>query len=75
VPAVAAACADEVTQRWLPLPRPYDEEMAARWCSGIAENLRVTGDGIQLAVVDRNSDRLVGGIGLKRTSIRSSERT
>jgi hypothetical protein len=23
VPAVAAACNDELVQRWLPLPRPY----------------------------------------------------
>ena len=68
VPAVAVACADEVTQRWLPLPRPYDEEMAARWCTGLAENLRLNGDGIQLAMAERDSDRLVGGICLKRTS-------
>ena len=34
LPAVAVACADDATQRWLPLPRPYDEETAAHWCTG-----------------------------------------
>lgn len=64
---VAEACADEEAQRWLPMPQPYGTVEATRWCTGEAESLRLSGDGIQLAIAERLSDRLVGGICLKKT--------
>jgi RimJ/RimL family protein N-acetyltransferase len=67
IPAVSVGCADEVTQRWLPLPAPYDEVLAERWCTREAERLREAGDGIQLAMAERDGDRFVGSVCLKRT--------
>ncbi|HEY7174660.1 MAG TPA: GNAT family protein [Micromonosporaceae bacterium] len=68
ISAVARACADDLTQRWLPLPRPYDEAVAEQWCTAEAELARVNGDGVQLAMADRDTNLLVGGVCLKRTS-------
>jgi RimJ/RimL family protein N-acetyltransferase len=68
VPAVVAGCSDEETQRWLPLTNPYGAAEATRWCTGAAEALRTCGDGVQLAMAVSGTDRLVGGICLKKTS-------
>lgn len=67
VPDVAAACADELTQRWLPLPRPYGEAEARTWCVEVAPHLLASGDGIHWAAVELATGRLAGGFGLKRT--------
>jgi RimJ/RimL family protein N-acetyltransferase len=64
----AEACADELTQRWLPLPNPYTLDHATAWCTRTAHELRASGDGIQFAVTDAHSGRLLGAIGLNRTS-------
>jgi RimJ/RimL family protein N-acetyltransferase len=64
---VAAACADELTQQWLPLPRPYTVDDARGWCTETTPALRVCGDGVHWALVERATGRLVGGFGLKRT--------
>jgi RimJ/RimL family protein N-acetyltransferase len=64
---VAAGCADELTQRWLPLPRPYTEAHARAWCLEAAPDILESGEGIQWALVDRTAGRLAGGFGLKRT--------
>ncbi|WP_033219791.1 GNAT family N-acetyltransferase [Kitasatospora phosalacinea] len=62
-----AACSDELTQQWLPLPRPYTTEDAAAWCTGVSHHLRTSGDGIHFAVADTDSGRLLGTVGLKKT--------
>ncbi|WP_431032467.1 GNAT family N-acetyltransferase [Streptomyces sp. P6-2-1] len=67
---VRRACADEEIQRWLPLPRPYDTEVARSWCTEFSHHLRTSGDGIHWAVTDRESGRLLGTTGLNRTDWR-----
>ncbi|MGW4696108.1 GNAT family N-acetyltransferase [Kitasatospora cineracea] len=66
-----SACSDEVTQRWLPLPRPYTREDATAWCTEVAHALRERGDGIHFAIADTSSDRLLGTVGLKKTDWRA----
>ncbi|MBM2619753.1 GNAT family N-acetyltransferase [Actinoplanes sp. LDG1-06] len=66
--AVVDGCSDGETQRWLPMPRPFTPAVAEGWCSGGAEQLRLDGDGVQLAIADAADDRLVGGVCLKKTS-------
>ncbi|WP_416873925.1 GNAT family N-acetyltransferase [Kitasatospora sp. SC0581] len=66
-----AACADDLTQHWLPLPRPYTREDAHTWCTRTAHDLRTTGDGIHFAVTERTNGRLAATVGLKKTDWRS----
>ncbi|MGW3185273.1 GNAT family N-acetyltransferase, partial [Kitasatospora sp. NPDC001119] len=66
-----AACADDLTQHWLPLPRPYTREDAHTWCTRTAHDLRTTGDGIHFAVTERMNGRLAATVGLKKTDWRS----
>ncbi|GAA2086896.1 GNAT family N-acetyltransferase [Kitasatospora saccharophila] len=62
-----AACSDELTQQWLPLPRPYSTEHAASWCTDVSHRLRTSGDGVHFAITDLGSGRLLGTVGLKKT--------
>ncbi|WP_282204088.1 GNAT family N-acetyltransferase [Kitasatospora fiedleri] len=62
-----AACSDELTRRWLPLPDPYTTEHAASWCTDVSHRLRTSGDGIHFAVTDGDSGQLLGTVGLKKT--------
>ncbi|MFD8596795.1 GNAT family N-acetyltransferase [Kitasatospora sp. NPDC059646] len=61
------ACSDELTQRWLPLPRPYTLDHASSWCTEISHRLRASGDGIHFAITDAVTGRLLGTVGLKKT--------
>ena len=63
---LAAACADELTQRWLPLPRPYTVEEARAWCTETGPAIRAAGRGVQWAVVERATGRLAGSCWLTR---------
>ncbi|MFJ2164426.1 GNAT family N-acetyltransferase [Streptomyces griseofuscus] len=65
-----ASCADALTQRWLPLPRPYTLDAATAWCTSISHGLRESGDGIHFAVTDTRTDRLMGTVRLKKTDWR-----
>lgn len=66
------ACADELTQRWLPtLPRPYTAADAERWCTAAAHLIRTSGLGVQFAVTDLDDQRLLGAVGLNRTDWRT----
>ena len=56
---VQRGCADEATQRWIPLPSPYTLADAGSWCITRAHALRESGDGIHFAVVDAGTDRLL----------------
>jgi RimJ/RimL family protein N-acetyltransferase len=63
VPAMAQACNDPVTQRWLPqLPRPYAPDDARAHLEEIAEE-QAAGRAVFWAIAD-DSDRLLGEIGL-----------
>ncbi|MFU8876451.1 GNAT family N-acetyltransferase, partial [Micromonospora sp. SL4-19] len=64
------ACADPLIQQWLPLPQPYTRHDSADWCTKISHSLRETGDGIHFAIVDANTDHLLGTVGLKKTDWR-----
>ena len=64
VPAMAQACNDPATQRWLPqLPRPYTREDARAHLEEIAEE-QSAGRAVFWAVTDPHDDRLLGEIGL-----------
>ncbi|SEK49729.1 GNAT family N-acetyltransferase [Streptacidiphilus jiangxiensis] len=65
------AASDELTQTWLPLPHPYTLDDATAWCSRTAHALRESGDCIHFALADPATDRLLGTIGLRRTSWRA----
>jgi len=67
LPDVAAVGADELTQRWLQLPRPYTEEDARAWCLGVVPAMRASGMGVHWALVERAAGRVCGGMGLNRT--------
>lgn len=63
--AVARACDDPETRRWLPVPVPYSAEagrfyveelVVSQWADGIAANVAVT---------DTGSGELLGAVGLK----------
>jgi RimJ/RimL family protein N-acetyltransferase len=64
------ACADPLIQQWLPLPRPYTRQDSADWCTKTSHSLRESGDGIHFAIVDADTDRLLGTAGLKKTDWR-----
>jgi RimJ/RimL family protein N-acetyltransferase len=66
IPAVTRACADPLTQQWVPVPRPYTREDAAMWIASQAVARRSGGE-VQWAVTLADSDTLVGAIGLVRT--------
>ncbi|WP_346341942.1 GNAT family protein [Streptomyces sp. SID2563] len=68
IPDTQASCSDSLTQRWLPLPRPYTLEDATSWCTEVAPALRESGDGIHFAVTDSLTGRLMGTVGLKKTA-------
>lgn len=65
-PAVRAACADPVTQAWLPLPAPYTIDDAHRWVTVGAFAERHAGTGVEYAVAADAGGALVGDVGLKR---------
>ena len=69
--ATQASCVDELTQKWLPLPQPYTLDDARAWCTSVAHALRTSGDGIHFAIADKETDRLLGTVGLKKTDWRA----
>lgn len=62
---VRAACADPTIQRWLPLPRPYTLADAEHWVTEEGHRARRSGEGLQCAVAERRTGRLVGSCGLR----------
>ncbi|MEU4506723.1 GNAT family N-acetyltransferase [Streptomyces sp. NPDC024089] len=71
IPDTHASCADALTQRWLMLPKPYTLGDATNWCTTTAHTLRDSGDGIQFAVTDAYTKRLMGQVVLKKTDWRA----
>lgn len=66
VAAVTAACQDEEIHRWTTMiPWPYEERHARDWIATHEENRR-SGTGVDFAVVDAESDELLGSLGIGR---------
>lgn len=59
--------ADDLSRLWLSAPQPYTVEHARTWCTLSATALRTTGDGVNWSVVERETGRFVGGVGVART--------
>jgi ribosomal-protein-serine acetyltransferase len=65
---VAAACRDELTQKWLPLPQPYTVESARAFITRLAPEQRTSGAGLVRAIDIEG--RVCGVIDLKHTDWR-----
>ena len=66
IEAIVSGCSDELTQRWLPLPRPYTRSEAIAWSSR-SESIRSSGQGLPCAAALKDTDEMVAWIGLKKT--------
>ncbi|MFJ9043067.1 GNAT family N-acetyltransferase [Streptomyces sp. NPDC102347] len=75
VPALAAMMSDEQVGAWTDVPQPFTEENARAWISGYAPAERAAGRGLDLAVTEFLTQRLVGVVQLTRTNwhVRSTE--
>ncbi|SMF24284.1 GNAT family N-acetyltransferase [Streptomyces sp. Amel2xC10] len=75
VPALAAMMNDEQIAAWTSVPQPFGEEDARRWITEYAPAERAAGHGLDLAVTEFLTQRLVGVIQLGRTNwhVRSTE--
>ncbi|MEU3276938.1 GNAT family N-acetyltransferase [Streptomyces antibioticus] len=75
VPALAAMMNDEQITAWTSVPQPFGEEDARRWITEYAPAERTAGHGLDLAVTEFLTQRLVGVIQLGRTNwhVRSTE--
>ncbi|MCX4740290.1 GNAT family N-acetyltransferase [Streptomyces antibioticus] len=75
VPALAAMMNDEQITAWTSVPQPFGEEDARRWITEYAPAERAAGHGLDLAVTEFLTQRLVGVIQLGRTDwhVRSTE--
>ena len=63
-PAVARACDDPETARWLPVPVPYTLEVARDYVDGIVPTEGAAGTVANCAVVDAVTGALLGAVGL-----------
>jgi RimJ/RimL family protein N-acetyltransferase len=75
VPALAEMMNDELVAAWTSVPQPFTEEGARRWVTDHAPGQRASGRGLDLAVTEFLTQRLVGIVQLGRTNwhIRSTE--
>ncbi|MFF0594704.1 GNAT family N-acetyltransferase [Streptomyces antibioticus] len=75
VPALAAMMNDEQITAWTSVPQPFGEEDARRWITEYAPAERTAGHGLDLAVTEFLTQRLVGVIQLGSTDwhVRSTE--
>jgi RimJ/RimL family protein N-acetyltransferase len=64
VPLVQRACDDPDSARWLPLPVPYTLADARTWALGIVPSEWADGTVASVAVVDADTDQLLGAVGL-----------
>ncbi|MEU2162661.1 GNAT family N-acetyltransferase [Streptomyces chengbuensis] len=74
-PALAEMMNDEQVAAWTAVPQPYTEAAAHDWITDHAPTERAAGRGIDLAVTEFLTQRLVGVIRLSRTDwrVRSTE--
>ncbi|MFJ8200535.1 GNAT family N-acetyltransferase [Streptomyces sp. NPDC096152] len=75
VPALAAMMNDEQVAAWTDVPQPFTEDGARTWITEYAPTERAEGRGLDLAVTEFLTQRLVGVVQLTKTSwhIRSTE--
>ncbi|MDX3309340.1 GNAT family N-acetyltransferase [Streptomyces sp. NPDC054884] len=75
VPALADMMNDEQVTAWTAVPHPFDEAAARRWIAEYAPGHRTTGRGLDLAVTEFLTQRLVGVVQLAKTNwhVRSTE--
>ncbi|MFJ3233088.1 GNAT family N-acetyltransferase [Streptomyces sp. NPDC086787] len=75
VPALAAMMNDEQVGAWTHVPQPFTEDGARHWITSWAPAERTAGHGLDLAVTEFLTQRLVGIIQLTKTNwdIRSTE--
>ncbi|MER0478745.1 GNAT family N-acetyltransferase [Streptomyces sp. Edi2] len=75
VPSLTAMMNDELVAAWTAIPQPYTEAAARTWTTENAPAERTSGHGIDFAVTEFLTQRLVGVIQLRHTDwrIRSSE--
>ncbi|MEU9385274.1 GNAT family N-acetyltransferase [Streptomyces sp. NPDC048279] len=75
VPALAEMMNDEQVAAWTDVPQPFTEDDARHWISDYAPAERTDGRGLDLAVTEFLTQRLVGVIQLTKTNwhIRSTE--
>ncbi|MFE3165123.1 GNAT family N-acetyltransferase [Streptomyces sp. NPDC059224] len=75
VPALAEMMNDEQVAAWTDVPQPFTEDAARHWISDYAPAERTDGRGLDLAVTEFLTQRLVGVIQLTKTNwhIRSTE--
>ncbi|MDH6217049.1 GNAT family N-acetyltransferase [Streptomyces pseudovenezuelae] len=75
VPALAEMMNDEQVGAWTDVPQPYTEDRARAWIAEYAPNERVSGRGLDLAVTEFLTQRLVGIVQLAKTNwhVRSTE--
>ncbi|MEU9754914.1 GNAT family N-acetyltransferase [Streptomyces althioticus] len=75
VPALAAMMSDEQVGAWTGAPQPFTEDTARTWITEYAPAERAAGHGLDLAVAEFLTQRLVGLVRLTRTNwhVRSTE--
>ncbi|MEU6659372.1 GNAT family N-acetyltransferase [Streptomyces sp. NPDC046821] len=75
VPALADMMNDEMVAAWTSVPQPFTEDQARTWITDHAPAERTAGRGIDLAVTEFLTQRLVGVVRLGRTNwrVRSTE--
>ncbi|MGY0487692.1 GNAT family N-acetyltransferase [Streptomyces sp. WG-D5] len=75
VPALTEMMNDELVTAWTSVPQPFTEEGARRWISEAVPRRRRGGAGLDLAVTEFLTQRLVGTIRLTETDwhVRSTE--
>jgi RimJ/RimL family protein N-acetyltransferase len=75
VPALAEMMNDEQVGAWTDVPQPYTEDGARTWITQYAPTEREAGRGLDLAVTEFLTQRLVGIVQLAKTNwhVRSTE--
>ncbi|WP_406391680.1 GNAT family N-acetyltransferase [Streptomyces sp. NBC_00882] len=75
VPALAEMMNDEQVGAWTDVPQPYSEEQARAWITQYASTEREAGRGLDFAVTEFLTQRLVGIVQLAKTNwhVRSTE--
>jgi len=75
VPALTEMMNDELVVAWTPVPQPFTEESARNWVTEDAPVERTEGRGLDLAVTEFLTQRLVGVIQLSKANwhVRATE--
>jgi RimJ/RimL family protein N-acetyltransferase len=73
LPAIARACDDADSARWLPLPVPYTEDDARGWALGVVPSQWADGTVASVAVVDASTDALLGAVAVTPGRDRTGE--